>query len=444
MITQANWRKYIDRLAAIDKKAADLMQMYIDEHGLQDTEALIQYAYSLVTKYGETSATLASEMYDHMADIMNANVPEAIPAETASLKEIAKGVTWGKYHSPSQIPSVVGRQVRQAGADTMIQNAKRDKAQWAWVPQGDTCAFCITLASRGWQDASKTVLKGNHADHIHQNCDCTFAIAFKEKDKRQYDYIYDPDKYLEMYDEAGGDINAMRRQIYAKNKDEINAQKRDAYKARNMVVSGTSDSSEVSAPDSISVFKNAYFGLPESMRDLPKIKGNPKLKELIEAVNPYDGERHNCVSCSAAFALRLQGIDAISIKYAGNQLDNVTYPWKLWKLPSEPKSEIYSELKNSIEKDMEKWGDGAICQIPMTMNIGGHTFGHMITAFQYGNQTYFIDPQFKIFDASSYFDYLLSINPDTESPAGYYYYRVDGVELSEIGKKMVKFNYDNI
>lgn len=232
MITKANWRKYIDRLSEIDKKAGDLMQEWINEHGLEDGEAAIQYAYALVTKYGEASATLASEMYDHMADIMKADVPEAIPAETASLKEVAKGVTWGKYHSPSQIPSVVSRQVRQAGADTMIQNAKRDKAQWAWVPQADTCAFCITLASRGWQDASKTVLRGNHAEHIHQNCDCTFAIAFKPADQKKYDYIYDPDRYKQMYDESGGDINAMRRKIYDANKDEIKAQKRDAYQAK--------------------------------------------------------------------------------------------------------------------------------------------------------------------------------------------------------------------
>lgn len=233
MITAANWRKYIERLAAIDKKAADLVQTYIDQHGLQDTEGLIQYAYAVVTKYGETSATLASEMYDHMAELMNAGVPEAIPAETATLKEVAKGVTWGKYHSPSQIPSVVSRLVRQAGADTMIQNAKRDKAQWAWVPQGDTCPFCIKLASNGWQKASKTVLKGNHAEHIHQNCDCTFAIAFKESDRRQYDDIYDYDKYRDMYEDAGGDINEMRRRIYARNKGAYHLKKdtdRKTYK----------------------------------------------------------------------------------------------------------------------------------------------------------------------------------------------------------------------
>ena len=232
MITKVNWLKYIQRLAAIDKRAGAQMQAWIDEHGLTDIQAAIDYAYGLATKYGETSATLSAEMYDYMADVMNADVPAAIPAETATMAEIAKALNWARYHSPSQIPSIVGRHVRQAGADTMMQNAKRDKAQWAWVPQGDTCAFCITLASRGWQEASKTVLRGNHAEHIHQNCDCTFAIAFKPTDRKKYDYIYDPDRYKQMYDESGGDINAMRRKIYDANKDEINAQRRDAYQAK--------------------------------------------------------------------------------------------------------------------------------------------------------------------------------------------------------------------
>ena len=241
MISQAAWRKYIDKLAAIDKKAANLMKAWIDQHGLQDEEALIRYAYGLATKYGETSAALSADMYDQMAEMMEADVPAAVPAETASLDEVRRGTMWGKYHSPSQIPSIVGRQTRQAGADTMIQNAKRDNAQWAWVPQGYNCAFCITLASRGWQKASNTVLRGNHAEHIHQNCDCTFAIAFKEKDKRQYDYIYDPKKYEDMYYGAEGStpkerINSIRRSQYQLNKDYINAQKRDAYQARNVTL----------------------------------------------------------------------------------------------------------------------------------------------------------------------------------------------------------------
>ncbi len=48
---------------------------------------------------------------------------------------------------------------------------------------------------------------------------------------------YDPDKYLAMYKGAKGNssqakLNALRREHYAKNRDEINAQKRAAYAER--------------------------------------------------------------------------------------------------------------------------------------------------------------------------------------------------------------------
>ena len=94
---------------------------------------------------------------------------------------------------------------------------------------GDTCPFCITLASNGWQHASEKVLKGGHAQHIHANCDCEFAIRF---DHRTTVAGYDPEKYLAQYNAAGGDINAMRRIDYAARKDAINAQKRAAYAQR--------------------------------------------------------------------------------------------------------------------------------------------------------------------------------------------------------------------
>lgn len=97
------------------------------------------------------------------------------------------------------------------------------------MPHGDTCPFCITLASNGWQKASSKVLKGGHAEHIHANCDCEFAIRFDHSTTLAG---YDPEKYLKQYRDAGGDINKMRRIDYAARKDAINAQKRAAYAAR--------------------------------------------------------------------------------------------------------------------------------------------------------------------------------------------------------------------
>ena len=230
-ITAKTWNEYITRLSRLNQKAGQLMRQYIDTHGTGDADALITYAAALVTKYGEGSAELACQMYDALAEAANAGVPAAEPAEPADYGEVARMVNATKNQNPANLPNGVSRLVKRAGADTTLKNAARDGAEWAWVPHGDTCPFCITLASNGWQKASSTVLKGGHAEHIHAICDCEFAIRFDHKTTVAG---YDPDKYLAQYNAAGGDINKMRRVNYAANKERINAQKRAAYAARKL------------------------------------------------------------------------------------------------------------------------------------------------------------------------------------------------------------------
>lgn len=228
-ITANAWNEYITRLSRLNQKAGQLMREYIGSHGTESTDDLIAYAYGLVTKYGEGSAELACQMYDALAEAANAGVPAAEPAEPADYGEVARMVNATKNQNPANLPNGVSRLVKRAGADTTLKNAVRDGAEWAWVPHGDTCPFCITLASNGWQKASSKVLKGGHAEHIHANCDCEFAIRF---DHSTTVAGYDPEKYLKQYRDAGGDVNAMRRIDYAARKDAINAQKRAAYAAR--------------------------------------------------------------------------------------------------------------------------------------------------------------------------------------------------------------------
>ena len=73
---------------------------------------------------------------------------------------------------------------------------------------------------------SKKALRNGHAEHIHAHCDCEYAVRF---DGKSTVAGYDPDKHLEEYQEAGGDINAMRRMRYKENKEAINARKRELY-----------------------------------------------------------------------------------------------------------------------------------------------------------------------------------------------------------------------
>lgn len=227
-LTQAAWDEYISRLSRLNQKAGQLMREYMDGHPEADTDALIRYAYALVTKYGEGSAELACQMYDALAEAQGVTLPAAEPAPTATYGEVT-GMVKATQDSPPSLQQGVSRMIKQAGADTTTRNAIRDGAEWAWVPHGDACPFCRMLASNGWQRASKNLLKKGHAQHIHANCDCEFAVRFS----REFDVSgYDPEEYLRQYRDAGSDVNAMRRIDYAARKDAINAQKRAAYAAR--------------------------------------------------------------------------------------------------------------------------------------------------------------------------------------------------------------------
>ena len=236
-VSRKAWNKYIADLRKISDKAADEAEKYIKTHSIMspaEMQRFIEYAYALATKYGEAAGALACEMYDALAAISGAAVPPAVPAQTATYGDIAKAV-YGTYKmNPEITSSAIGRQVKLAGVDTMQQNALRDGAEWAWIPSGDTCAFCLTLASRGWQRASKNALRNGHAEHVHANCDCTYAVRFNDSVDVEG---YNPEEYLEMYEGADGDspegrINALRREFYAKNKETINEQKRSAYAKR--------------------------------------------------------------------------------------------------------------------------------------------------------------------------------------------------------------------
>ena len=227
-LTQAAWDDYISRLSQLNQKAGQLMREYMDGHPEADTDTLIRYAYALVTKYGEGSAELACQMYDALAEAQGVTLPAAEPAPTATYGEVT-GMVKATQDSPPSLQQGVSRMIKQAGADTTTRNAIRDGAEWAWVPHGDACPFCRMLASNGWQRASKNLLKKGHAQHIHANCDCEFAVRFS----REFDVSgYDPEEYLRQYRDAGSDVNAMRRIDYAARKDAINAQKRAAYAAR--------------------------------------------------------------------------------------------------------------------------------------------------------------------------------------------------------------------
>ena len=240
-ISKTSWNRYLSALRKVNNTATQTMLYYIEQFGMPVTttelEDFIWAAFNISTKYGTAAAELAAEMYDAVAIASGVTKAAAELAPTPTINEVAKAVQGTlKTKNPNIVAQSVGRLVKMTGVDTTMQNALRDGAEWAWIPRGETCAFCLTLASRAWQRASKAAIKNGHAEHIHANCDCTYAVRF---DKNTDVEGYRPKEYLAMYEDApldhwntpdgkppAGHESAERDTP----KNRINAMRRAAYK----------------------------------------------------------------------------------------------------------------------------------------------------------------------------------------------------------------------
>lgn len=250
-ISTADWTNYVNKLSSLNQTAGEQMKAFIRKNGFANTEAIIDYAYALATKYGEGSASLAAAMYDAIAGMQSAIVPSAELASTASYTDVAKAV-YATKNSEANLVNAVSRLVKQVASDTMLQNAERDGARFAWIPHGgETCAYCLMLAGTGWHEAGKNTLNGKYSGHVHSHCRCEYCIDFKgdmvvggydvSKIRKKIASAYDPDydeEYLvtSLINDAGHNkrndhtaLAPLRAKLREENKDIINAQKRARY-----------------------------------------------------------------------------------------------------------------------------------------------------------------------------------------------------------------------
>ena len=244
-ISSSAWRKYQHAHSMLQGEAKRLLEEYFDSLPWDESEQrcltlLAQRAVELANHYGLADASLSAAFYDEIMELQGANVPQAwvrTPNPEFVEQDVRDAVAraTSRETAKSMSSGVLSGHVKRAGVDTMRANAVRDHAMWAWVCIGDSCAFCRALGSNGWQDASRAVLAGSHAQHIHDNCDCQFMV---KKPGETLDIEgYDPDALLDEYADASGGsskdhINAMRRADYTPEfAEQRNARRRELYAA---------------------------------------------------------------------------------------------------------------------------------------------------------------------------------------------------------------------
>lgn len=175
-ISQSSWRRYIGTLRAISDKASSDIQKWIQTYAVDDAgqilrdigsvrdtdgNSFIDYCYFITQEYGNASAAISAQMYDALAELEGVSVPPAEMARNATYHDVAKTVNGvlKTSHNVDEMTGAVTRLVKKVGCDTTLQNAYRDRAQYAWIPAGDTCAYCLALASNGWVNVSARKIK---------------------------------------------------------------------------------------------------------------------------------------------------------------------------------------------------------------------------------------------------------------------------------------------
>ena len=221
-IPKDTWEKYIAYLHKMSDEAATKMAAFletVDINAKEGLRAALNYGFQLSNAYGAGTSEMACQMYDRAAEASGKHLPLAETAELPTYKDVAKTIQ-GKMRDSKDVKVIgasIGRLVKRTGVDTTMMNAIRDGAEWAWVPHGDSCGFCLALGANGWQKASKKALKDGHARHIHENCDCTYAIRFDDKSSIEGYY---PSALKRIYEMAeGGTWNDKVKSINRKNRE---------------------------------------------------------------------------------------------------------------------------------------------------------------------------------------------------------------------------------
>lgn len=197
-VSEASRKKLVDALNKIDYTApvADVR------------DAVIAVMQPACAASAEMSARLASDFYgglrqqfgigtEYESEPYSGRNPDATSgAVRAFVQDIVDGKPVDEFIA--KCASRLDYESKVAANECVAWNARRDPSypRWARVPVGgETCNFCIMLASRGF-----VYHTADTASHAHANCDCRVVPSW---DKSPSVQGYSPEKYFDQWLESG-------------------------------------------------------------------------------------------------------------------------------------------------------------------------------------------------------------------------------------------------
>lgn len=212
---------YSDIQAVADTKKRLIAQAQKELHGLlrgADATQMYDAVMGVMDKYGLASAELGAQWYETSAQKAGETVESAVVNEidldkySVQIEDILADWELGDISDEElweMFDEVVSEGLINISRGTVFDNMRRDQAldwrinrndmrvRYARVPVGETCAFCLMLASLGPWYLSEESAGAYDPDHFHSHCDCE-VVAYT--DMEDIDGYQDTlDTYRDMY-----------------------------------------------------------------------------------------------------------------------------------------------------------------------------------------------------------------------------------------------------
>lgn len=207
----------------LQEAAIDEFMEYIYEG--MSIDDVIDAATNVAMKFSYLGCELGAQWYDLCSELAGLDVESAYLPEVDETQLAARAR--GAIESAPDteligdafnyfLQNEINNSIRLTGSANLWRDYERGKSpgRWARVPVGDTCAWCLMLASNGaWYVSEKTAL-GADPSHYHDGCNC---IAVYHADAESIaGYSQYLDRYKSMYYEAENlrEANASGKQPY--------------------------------------------------------------------------------------------------------------------------------------------------------------------------------------------------------------------------------------
>ena len=203
------------QIQSFSKVSEQLKQAAIEEfseyiYDGMTIEEMIDAASTVAMKFSRLGCELGAQWYDLCAELAGIDAEPAVydDADFDGIRKHAKNKLDANQNAEpksvfnSFLQDMINESIRTTGNNNLWRDYERGIAggRWARVPVGDTCAWCLMLASQGaWYLSEKSAL-GEHAGHYHNDCNCVAVYHADPIDISGYDSKLR--KYKETYYDA--------------------------------------------------------------------------------------------------------------------------------------------------------------------------------------------------------------------------------------------------